>query len=454
MTSPVLDATAFAVETLAAIPLSADAVAGLDDATLFELSRLGAAAQNRAATVVAFAAGEIARRSAPALGSDGLAQRLGLHTPENLVRVTTGTTAREAKQSVRVGRVVVPAALDEVEPWMRPVAAAMTDADLSPASVDAIRSGLGAPTATLTSEQLEGASVTLCAEAAAGLGPDALFKRARRLRDALDAAGITEREQARRDQRSLTFKRLPDGMALLTWRLDPESAAVCGELFDRATSPRRGGPRFVDESAAAHAAQIADDPRTTEQLASDTFLELLRHGACTDSSRLLGSGGAIVRVVVRADDLTSGTGAGHFEGQTDAVSIATVERLACSGATQEVTVDGSGRPLDVGREQRLFTHRQRIALAVRDGGCMWPDCDRPPSWTEAHHVRHWRRDHGHSDVANGILLCRHHHLLLHNNGWEIRYAADGGFELVPPASVDPSRAPRPMPSKSPLRPTA
>jgi hypothetical protein len=101
----------------------------------------------------------------------------------------------------------------------------------------------------------------------------------------------------------------------------------------------------------------------------------------------------------------------------------------------------------VGREQRLFTARQRIALAARDGGCRWPGCDRPPSWTEAHHIRHWKRDHGPTDIVNGILLCRHHHLLLHDNGWEItRTGSD--YWLVPPADIDPHRVPREMPSKS------
>lgn len=103
-----------------------------------------------------------------------------------------------------------------------------------------------------------------------------------------------------------------------------------------------------------------------------------------------------------------------------------------------------GDILDLGREQRLYSGTQRVALAVRDGGCLWPGCDRPPSWTEAHHIRHWARD-GRTDLADGVLLCRHHHLRLHNEGWQIT-RRDGRYRLdAPPGS---GRPPVPLASRS------
>jgi len=48
-----------------------------------------------------------------------------------------------------------------------------------------------------------------------------------------------------------------------------------------------------------------------------------------------------------------------------------------------------------------------------------------------------------------MLLCKHHHLLIHNNGWEI-IDDDTGFAIIPPHSIDPTQTPRPMPSKSPV----
>jgi hypothetical protein len=112
-----------------------------------------------------------------------------------------------------------------------------------------------------------------------------------------------------------------------------------------------------------------------------------------------------------------------------------------------VTFDRDGQCIDLGREQRLYSALQRIGLAARDGGCRWPGCDRPASWSEAHHINQWARDHGKTDLADGILLCRHHHMLLHNNHWEITRTG-GSYWLHPPTSIDPTRTPRPMPHKS------
>jgi hypothetical protein len=303
------------------------------------------------------------------------------------------------------------------------------------AAAESIGAGLGLPTSSVPADVLAAAAQQLCDEART-LDADRILRRARDLRTELDAAGIPLREEERRAQRGLRFHRRPDGLSRLTWDMDPETAALIGDVYDRATSPRRGGPRF--DSPEAH--RIADDPRTTEQLASDVFLHLVQAGADADSSELLGSGAPSLRVLVSADR-------GHIEGQHDPVSTETVERLRCSGSTLSITVR-DGQPIDVGREQRLYTRRQRIALAARDGGCRWPGCDRPPSWTEAHHINHWARDNGRTDVADGILLCRHHHLLSHNNHWEITRDGDE-YWLVPPPEQDPLQRPRPMPSSSP-----
>ena len=154
-----------------------------------------------------------------------------------------------------------------------------------------------------------------------------------------------------------------------------------------------------------------------------------------------------MRVLVTAEALRDRDGHGRLEGCDEAVSIETVERIACTHGTMGLAFDPDGQPLDVGREQRLYTRRQRITLAARDGGCRWPGCERPLSWTEAHHTKHWHRDDGRTDVADGLLLCRHHHLLLHNNHWEI--ARDGGkFWLIPPSNVDATQTPVLMPSRS------
>lgn len=449
MTTSLLTQAGSVLAALEGLSRSAIDYQRLADAELLELSTLSAAIQRLSNTHAALIAGDIARRSSHELGHDGLARRSGYRTPEEMVRVTTGSTAPEAINAVRVGSLVHDAAAaTPQEPWMQPVANALTDGNLSVSGARAIRVGLGDPTGDITAPLLADAAARLCEEATA-LDADRLARRARELRDELDEAGIADREAARREQRSLRFVKLSDGMSLLTWRLDPESAAAVGELYNRATSPRLGGPRFTYGENKELSDRILNDQRTTEQLASDTFLELLRQGSAADSSQLLYTGAPVVRVAVTKATVDARDGFGWIEGQDDPVSIATVERLACGGAVQNATFDEKGQPLDLGHEQRLFSKRQRIALALRDGGCMWSNCDRPPSWTEAHHVEFWKRDKGKTDIVNGILLCRHHHLELHNNEWEIKY--DGrAYWLIPPAKLDSSRTPRRLESKSRL----
>jgi hypothetical protein len=84
------------------------------------------------------------------------------------------------------------------------------------------------------------------------------------------------------------------------------------------------------------------------------------------------------------------------------------------------------------REARLFSSKQRIALAARDGGCRWRGCDRPGSFCEAHHIDERVRDSGRTDVDRGILLCRWHHMELHHGGWRITRDGNEDFVLHPP----------------------
>jgi hypothetical protein len=85
-----------------------------------------------------------------------------------------------------------------------------------------------------------------------------------------------------------------------------------------------------------------------------------------------------------------------------------------------ILFDGDGSALNLGRQQRLFSTNQRTVIAARDGGCLITTCDRPPSWTETHHIDEWDAHHGRTDVADGVSLCRHHHMWIHNTRARIR----------------------------------
>ncbi|WP_168627816.1 HNH endonuclease signature motif containing protein [Cryobacterium sp. BB307] len=412
-------------------------------------------------------AGEVVRRSSVEAGFGGLARKEGFRTPEALIRGVTGSTAREATTLVRVGTMMNdadllqnaetagiddPAGLASMmtEPWLTPVGKAVAAGTVSVAGAEAIRTGLGRPGRGVTTDDLTAAATRLV-EHAAGTDAEQLLRIARTARDDLDAAGIVERERQRRALRSFRRWKRDDGMTRYTWDLDPEGAALIDDVYDKLTSPRRGGPRFTTGPEQARAEQILADTRTTEQLASDGMLELIQLALDTDPQGVVGVNRPAVRVLVAATDLTDRTGRGWIEGQDYPVSITTVERNACLNGIELIVFDDRPLPVNLGREQRFFNRAQRRLLAARDGGCAWPDCDRPPEWTEAHHIRWWERDGGTTDIDNGILLC-HHHLLLHDEGWEIEtrdHDPLARFWLIPPRDIDPTQTPRPMPSKSP-----
>ncbi|MEO5919697.1 MAG: DUF222 domain-containing protein [Pseudolysinimonas sp.] len=437
-------------------------VANLVDSELLNTQRQLSEVARRINSAAAGVAAEIAHRSRRELGSAGLAQRLGARTPERLVQRVTGSTAREAQTMVRVGTLVAngmdaaaspdsrldPAA--NAEPWLSDVAAEVAAGRLSIAVADAIQAGLG-PVADATSSPdlvagLIGAQKQLIRDSPT-LTVEQLLIRARELRADLDAEGVRDRERMLRERRYLHITPTGDGMTRINGLLDPESAAVVIGAYDAMTSPRRGGPRFVDPTQATRAEDLVTDSRTLEQIAVDSFVDLIRIATLTDSNDVLGLRRAPVQVIVTERDLAGRRGSGRFEGGSEAVSIDTVERHICESGMVPILFDTTGQAVNVGRDQRLFNRRQRIGMAARDGGCRFPECDYPPSWTEAHHINEWTRDFGRTDIADGILLCRHHHLLVHDNGWRITRTG-GDYFAVPPPSIDAHQRPIPAPTKS------
>lgn len=444
---------------LSELPSDAADYAALSEEQLLEANRRFAASQVALRQAGALIAGEIAHRSAPLLGSQGLAQRAGHRTPEQFVKITTGATGRDAVTAVRVGVLMreaateghVDASTGEVavpsQPWLTPVTAALATRAISIEAAEAIRAGLGTPNSAITQEQLADAAAQLVA-AAKKLDPDAVGREARAFRDELDVEGVALREEERRRKRSLRLFVLPDGTTKLIWIMDPETAATVRQLYDRTTSPKLGGVRFVDPEREALADSILKDDRTPEQLASDGFEQLLKLGADANPEFLLGSGAPVIRLTATKSAFERGKGIARIEGEVAPVSIATAHRLSCESGMTGLIFGENGETLDFGREQRFFTRRQREALAVKWGGCAAPGCDRPPSYCEAHHIVFWARDGGKTDIADGILLCRHHHLLFHNNGWEIQRDKNSRYWLIPPPGQDPNQTPIELVSKS------
>jgi Domain of unknown function (DUF222) len=126
-----------------------------------------------------------------------------------------------------------------------------------------------------------------------------------------------------------------------------------------------------------------------------------------------------------------------------ALPIETAMRLSCDATLYCIHVDAKGKPKDAGRQTRSVRPPMRRALNVRDGGCRFPGCGRRRR-VDAHHVKHWACG-GPTCLANLLLLCRRHHMLVHEGGFGL-YLDDNGQ----PVFSCPDGSPLPEVPGSPL----
>jgi hypothetical protein len=151
------------------------------------------------------------------------------------------------------------------------------------------------------------------------------------------------------------------------------------------------------------------------------------------SGRLPRNGGDPIQVAVTVPlaMLRDQIGAATLDDGT-LVSPASARRLACDAAIIPAVLGTASQPLDVGRQRRLVTGPLRRAVLLRDRGCSFPGCDRPPSWVSIHHLVHWV-DGGPTSLANSAALCGHHHRTVHHGQWRVTMnATDGHPDFWPP----------------------
>lgn len=100
----------------------------------------------------------------------------------------------------------------------------------------------------------------------------------------------------------------------------------------------------------------------------------------------------------------------------------TTRRLACDASLVAIT-ERDGRPLSVGRKTRAVPASMRRALRSRDHGCRFPGCSQR-RFVDAHHIHHWARG-GQTKLSNLLLLCGHHHRLVHEGGYSVEALSSG-----------------------------
>ncbi len=110
------------------------------------------------------------------------------------------------------------------------------------------------------------------------------------------------------------------------------------------------------------------------------------------------------------------------------VSAETFQRVACDCCVSTIEVDASGEPLNISRRSRSIPPPMRRALQARDGGCRFPGCA-SHRFCDGHHIKHWQNG-GETSLDNLVLLCRHHHRLVHEGGFDCRRSESGEIFFV------------------------
>jgi hypothetical protein len=221
--------------------------------------------------------------------------------------------------------------------------------------------------------------------------------------DAAEGEILARQEEHARRTACLTMHDNGDGTVDGHFRLPVLHAALLKKALEALTSPRRLGEGRLDP--------VTGRKLPYPVLLGQGFMELLENHL--DPAHLPTTGGSPFTLVITMgiDALMTGLGVAALE-TGHRISAGEARRLACKAGIIPMVLDGKSLPLDLGREQRLHDRYQRIALAQTYGGCAEADCDRPPSWTEAHHRQPWQ-DGGRTDLANGLPLCPPHHRMAH-----------------------------------------
>ena len=231
----------------------------------------------------------------------------------------------------------------------------------------------------------------------------------------LDADGALDRDNHAHDRRWFACDQTYGGVFILRGELDAENGAVVKTALDALSRPSGPG-----------------DERTGSQRRADALVDL--------ASRQL-KDGDLPAVHGQRPHLTITAELGTLKGSEGAppaeltgagpIHAETARRITCDSVRTVVNTAGTRDALSVGRATRSIPAALRTALRLRDRGCRFPGCDRPPGWTDGHHIRHWA-DGGETSLANLVLLCRRHHRMVHERGWVLRLDPGGDVTVEEP----------------------
>jgi len=268
----------------------------------------------------------------------------------------------------------------------------------------------------------------------------------------LDPDGTLPDERDRTRRRGLTLTRQDRaGMSTLTGCLTPTARAMLDAVLAKWARPGMNNPTDPDSptgtgdsvAPAVLAAAAARDTRTEAQRNHDAFEAMARVLLETGTLGTHRGLPATVLVTMTIDQLEHAAGGVATTATGGTLPIADALHLARRAHPVLVVFDHHGRPLHLGRERRLASADQRLALIAADGGCTRPGCDAPASRCAVHHVEDWAKG-GRTDIDHLALACDACHAQVNDGpfGWTtITDPTTGRTAWIPPARIDPTQTP-------------
>ncbi|WP_244929316.1 HNH endonuclease signature motif containing protein [Nocardioides sp. W7] len=242
--------------------------------------------------------------------------------------------------------------------------------------------------------------------------------------EAVEARHLADLEASAQQRMRLGLRSLGDGTTRITGLIPDATAARLATYLHAFTNPRR-------DDADPEPAEARRTPHGRK--AARAFCQLLE---TLDPTRLPIHGGDATTLVVtmsleslRAELGTATLGNPAPGDSVDRITADEARRLACTAHLVPAVLGGKGEVLDLGRSQRLFTRVQRRALALTDRECRAEGCRVPAPWCEAHHAGAPWAAGGRTDLADGMLLCSHHHHRAHDPTCTSERLPDGGVRF-------------------------
>jgi hypothetical protein len=192
-------------------------------------------------------------------------------------------------------------------------------------------------------------------------------------------------------------------------KLDKITGAKFEAMIDPLAKPR---PETADEGP---------DPRSRAEREGDAFADLIDLIARADQLPEHGGEPVTLTLTMSYEDLAGQVGHATLDNR-ERLPAAEARQLACNAGIIPIVLGGRSEQMDIGRKSRTFPAAIRRLLVARDKGCAFPGCARPPKHCDAHHITFWS-DGGGTSVDNGVLLCRHHHTLIHQSDWRVTLVA-------------------------------